>query len=125
MSLNTALYVNTTRFQQVRERGLMKYKWQEWRPPKPRCLLTRDVVSVEINTISFAFFLLISGLSASVSILIIERLFYDRYVHLTTINTHGVPQKFCLTPGCYSLVYFECNILYQHDPRSQPLHSHV
>jgi hypothetical protein len=56
----------------------MKYKWQEWQPPKPRCLLARDVVSVEINTMSFAFFLLVFGHFASVSILIIERLSYDR-----------------------------------------------
>jgi hypothetical protein len=70
----------------VRERGLMKYKWQEWRPPKPRCLLTRDVVSVELMTISFAFFLLVFGLFASVSILIIERLYYYRYLKFTTSN---------------------------------------
>jgi hypothetical protein len=69
----------------VRERGLMKYKWQEWRPAKPRCLLTRDVVSVELGTISFAFLLLVFGLFASVSILIIERLHHDRYFHFMTI----------------------------------------
>jgi hypothetical protein len=68
----------------------MQYKWQEWRPPKPRCILTRDVVSVEISTISFAFFLLVFGLFASVSLLIIERLSYDRYVHLASSDMQNV-----------------------------------
>jgi hypothetical protein len=81
-----SLYVNTDRLQQVWERGLMKHEWLKWRPPKPRCLLKRDVVSVEIRTISFAFSLLAFGLSASVFILIIERLYYDRYFQLKTIN---------------------------------------
>ena len=67
----------------------MKYKWQEWLPPKPRCLLTKDVVSVEMSTISSAFFLLVFGLFASVSILIIERLSYDRYVHLASTNVQS------------------------------------
>jgi len=87
----------------------MKYKWQEWLPPKPRCLLTKDVVSVEISTISSAFFLLFFGLFASVSILIIERLSYDRYVHLASTNVQS-PTKFCLTPGGYSLR--SCDITY-------------
>jgi hypothetical protein len=66
------------------ERGLMKHEWQKWRPTKPQCVLKRDVVSVEISTISFAFSLLAFGLFASVSILIIERLYYDRYFQIMT-----------------------------------------
>jgi hypothetical protein len=68
----------------------MKYQWKEWLPPKPRCLLTRDVVSVEIRTISSAFFLLVFGLFASVSILIIEKLSYDRYVCPASTNVQCV-----------------------------------
>jgi hypothetical protein len=66
------------------ERGLMKHAWQKWRPTKPRCNLKKDVVSVKIATISFAFSLLAFGLFASVSILIIERLYHDRYFQLMT-----------------------------------------
>jgi hypothetical protein len=68
----------------------MKYIWQEWLTPKPPCLLTKDVVSVEISTISSAFYLLVFGLFASVSILIIERLSYERYVHLASTNVKSV-----------------------------------
>ena len=71
----------------------MKYKWQEWLTAKPRCILTKDVVSVEISTISSAFFLLVFGLFASVSILIIERLSYDRYVHLASTNVQSVQRN--------------------------------
>jgi hypothetical protein len=77
--------VNANSLQQMWERGLMKHEWLKWRPTKPRCVLKRDVVRVEIATISFAFSLLAFGLFASVSILIVERLYHDRYFQLVTL----------------------------------------
>ena len=64
----------------------MKYQWLKWQPAKPRCLVTTDIVSVDLRTIYFAFYILGAGVIASVIILFAEKLNHKRYVSVLEIG---------------------------------------
>ncbi|KAJ9573975.1 hypothetical protein L9F63_008633, partial [Diploptera punctata] len=68
-------------YRRIWEVGLKQYQATLWRPARPPCFITKEVVSVELHTISFAYCLLLSGLVVSVLVLVLERLHKTRYCY--------------------------------------------